>query len=529
MRKSLYCLLILSFALLLSGRVVGQLSPGELSKYHEHLEGLSNCTQCHDLGKKVTNQKCLECHTEIADRIKNNKGYHVSDEVKNKDCFSCHSDHHGRDFEIVRFKIEDFEHDKTGYKLEGAHTKKKCSDCHQSKNIQEKSIREKKYSYLGLNSECLSCHTDYHQNTMSKSCLDCHDHQAFKPAPKFIHDKTEFPLRGKHKDVDCEKCHKIETVAGEKFQKFKGIEFASCTSCHEDVHKNKFGQNCTKCHSEQSFHVIKKMDDFDHSSTGFDLIGKHQSLTCKSCHKTNYTKKLAHNRCSDCHTDYHKGEFDPKKYSDCNVCHDENGFDVSSFEFDQHQKTSFPLDGSHLATPCFACHQKENRWTFRNIGTTCNDCHDNIHDLFMDAKYYPENKCTSCHQTDLWKRVEFDHVKTGYELEGKHKEKSCRDCHFVEKEGGKPVQRFSSLNSECKQCHTDKHYGQFEVDGKTDCLRCHGYIKWKEISFNHDNTKFPLDGKHKNVACEKCHKPKQEGQVVFTEYKIKEFKCEDCH
>lgn len=529
MHSTIYKIFVLAFFLIWWGEGFAQLSPGELSKYHKHLEGLSNCTQCHDLGKKVSNQKCLDCHTEIAVRIESNKGYHASKEVIGKDCFSCHSDHHGREFQIVRFIVEEFEHHKTGYNLEGAHREQECSDCHQSKFIQQEKIREKQYTYLGLNAECLSCHTDYHQNTMATSCLDCHDHQAFKPAPNFIHDQTDFPLRGKHKEVDCEKCHEVTIVSGEKFQKFSGVEFGNCTSCHEDVHENKFGQNCTKCHSEQSFHEIKTMDNFDHSTTGFDLVGKHLLVNCKTCHKKSYTTPLPHKSCSDCHSDYHKGEFDPKVYSDCDACHNEQGFDVTSFGLEEHEKTNFALDGSHLATPCFACHQKENRWTFRNIGKTCFDCHENIHATYMDAKYYPENNCTSCHQTDLWKAVVFDHLKTGYELEGKHKEQTCRDCHFVEKEGQKAVQRFLTLNSDCLQCHTDVHHRQFDTEGSTNCLRCHEYFDWQPSKFNHDNTLFPLDGKHKNVACAKCHKPKQENQVVYTEYKIKDYRCEDCH
>ncbi len=42
-----------------------QISPGELSKAHSHLEGLTNCTKCHVLGEKETTSKCLDCHKEI--------------------------------------------------------------------------------------------------------------------------------------------------------------------------------------------------------------------------------------------------------------------------------------------------------------------------------------------------------------------------------------------------------------------------------------------------------------------------------
>ncbi|HSG67212.1 MAG TPA: cytochrome c3 family protein, partial [Bacteroidales bacterium] len=80
-----------------------QLSPGDLAAVHAHLEGTTNCTQCHVLGDKVSNEKCLDCHREIKARIDQNKGYHSSGEVSGKDCFECHNDHHGRNFQIIRF------------------------------------------------------------------------------------------------------------------------------------------------------------------------------------------------------------------------------------------------------------------------------------------------------------------------------------------------------------------------------------------------------------------------------------------
>ncbi len=46
-----------------------QISPGELSREHAKFEGLQNCTKCHTLGEGLSNQKCLDCHTEIKVRI----------------------------------------------------------------------------------------------------------------------------------------------------------------------------------------------------------------------------------------------------------------------------------------------------------------------------------------------------------------------------------------------------------------------------------------------------------------------------
>ncbi len=108
-----------------------QLSPGELSRYHAKLEGLNNCTQCHELGEDVTAAKCLTCHTAIKQRIAAGEGYHSSPEVKAERCAKCHGEHFGREFELVYWKDgkEKFDHSKTGYALVGAHAKQECKAC----------------------------------------------------------------------------------------------------------------------------------------------------------------------------------------------------------------------------------------------------------------------------------------------------------------------------------------------------------------------------------------------------------------
>jgi hypothetical protein len=509
-----------------------QISPGELSEVHSSLEGMSNCTQCHILGDKVSDEKCLACHTEIKDRVDKHKGYHSSSDVKGKSCVACHNDHHGKNFEIVRFDKEKFDHKLAGFELFGAHSKKKCEDCHKPANISNLKIRNKKFStYLGLNTECLACHADYHQNTLSKTCTNCHDYTAFKPAPNFDHSKTKFQLAGKHQNVTCIQCHKIEVKNGKNYQAFAGIIFSSCTNCHKDMHNGLFGQDCRQCHSEESFHNIAGMVNFDHNKTNFKLVDKHQKVACKSCHKgASFTLPVKHDLCTDCHTDYHTGQFAKQGVSpDCSSCHSTRGFVGSSYTIEKHNAGTFPLQGAHLATPCFACHKKTEKWSFQQIGIKCSDCHKDIHDPFIDKKYYPEASCNSCHSEESWNQIKFDHVKTGFPLSGAHQAQTCRTCHFIKDSAGVVSQRFSGFKSTCTNCHKDIHAGQFETAGTTDCKRCHEFTNWKIPTFDHNKTNFKLDGRHKNVACNKCHKPVQVNELTYVQYKLKEYKCETCH
>jgi hypothetical protein len=205
-------------------------------------------------------------------------------------------------------------------------------------------------------------------------------------------------------------------------------------------------------------------------------------------------------------------------------------FTEFSYTIDQHNAGVFPLKGAHVATPCFACHKKQENWKFKEIGKNCKDCHDNIHQTFISDKYYPDANCEICHNLNRWNDVKFDHTKTKFELEGAHAKQTCRDCHFNKEKTGHANQIFEGLATNCTTCHKDVHAKQFEINGVTDCNKCHNSDSYKPASkFDHSKAKFVLDGKHLNVACIKCHKEVTEQGVTFVLYKTNKFKCEDCH
>jgi hypothetical protein len=63
---------------------------------------------------------------------------------------------------------------------------------------------------------------------------------------------------------------------------------------------------------------------------------------------------------------------------------------------------------------------------------------------------------------------------------------------------------------------------------KSGCEFCHIVDSWRKTSIDHAQTKLPLDGRHKEIACRKCHEKAIEGKqsLQFTELPVR---CQGCH
>ncbi len=60
---------LLVVMILTTAPVAAQISPGDLSRAHQNLEGIANCQQCHETGRELSGAKCLACHTEIKAQV----------------------------------------------------------------------------------------------------------------------------------------------------------------------------------------------------------------------------------------------------------------------------------------------------------------------------------------------------------------------------------------------------------------------------------------------------------------------------
>ena len=174
-------------------------------------------------------------------------------------------------------------------------------------------------------------------------------------------------------------------------------------------------------------------------------------------------------------------------------------------------------------------HKKSKEWTFSKMGKNCVNCHKNEHKGLIEDKFYPEENCTICHNVTKWKTVTFDHNRTAYKLEEAHAKVACSACHYRKNENGIETQLFKSTSKECSTCHKDTHANQFAIAGKTDCSKCHGMDDWHKSRFNHNSSRFKLDGEHVKVNCVECHKPVSDKNGKYIDFKFENIECSSCH
>jgi hypothetical protein len=472
---------------------VGQLiSPGELSVPHAELEGLRACTNCHELrAKGVEGTLCLDCHTALRARIEAGRGYHPGTNAADN-CARCHKEHFGRDFDLLHFDSLGFEHSETGWSPEGAHEELECRECHKSSLVRSREVRifKGRYgaldrTYLGLDTECISCHQadDPHGSQFAdRTCESCHGQETWDDPPGFDHDATRYALTGLHARVACADCHppvRGGSAASGAELRFTGLQFGQCTACHEDAHDGGMGAACSSCHATRGWDRVGEETlrrRFDHESV-YRLEGAHGEAECGACHSAtssgtealqiryrpgtegkSYPSPLSEG-CVSCHRDEHGGELaESSGGSACDRCHGQDEWIPARYDFRRHnEEASFVLQGAHVAVPCLDCHPDPepsgaSPGRFRmGLGGSCADCHAPAD---PHAGQFEDRSCDACHGDRTFRIPGFDHDRTRYPLDGAHREVACAACHSEEAgPGGLRFTRYRPLGSECTDCH----------------------------------------------------------------------------
>ena len=397
---------------------------------HSHIK--VRCVECHADPQHYasTPRDCYSCHRKD-DKHKNTLG---------PKCENCH--------DANRWKVARYDHARSRFPLLQSHIKVKCVECHADPN-----------HYAGTARDCYSCHRkdDFHKGRFNPRCETCHDPGKWKRSA-FRHDHdTHYALRGSHRTVKCESCHRVP-VAREKTP-------TVCYACHrnDDVHKGVLGEKCESCHAETKWTQSR----FDHDrDSRFPLREKHRTAKCGGCHKDAGFREKAPSTCVACHErdDRDKGH-NGQLGNQCERCHAERSWRETTFD---HKQSRFLLLGRHVDVECRKCHASI---AFKDAKSACVSCHTK--DDYHKARLGP--RCEQCHDARDWKAWKFDHDRNSrFKLTGAHVRVACLVCH------AKPVADKLELATDCASCHLksdDVHLGSYG----TQCERCHVPDNWRKI------------------------------------------------
>jgi hypothetical protein len=285
---------------------------------------------------------CVACHKDVvttgvprSERVADFRGLKTA-------CTSCHRDVHsgqlGAQCETCHttsnFHIRTYTHTRFSEFFAGEHAPVACDRCHvreAARRAADASAPLLDVTFKNLPTSCATCHRDVHLGQEGTNCEACHNVQTAKfAASGFAHEKTAFPLTGRHGAVRCDQCHKPETggfpARSGTAVRYKGVP-AECRACHADVHLGQLAATCENCHTTTTF----KQERYKHRSTslaatGF-FSGRHAAASCEQCHKPVAGRFPAGNgtaiqyrldpQCVTCHRDVHFGALG----STCERCH----------------------------------------------------------------------------------------------------------------------------------------------------------------------------------------------------------------
>jgi hypothetical protein len=380
-------------------------------------------------------------------------------------CESCHTSIRWQPGGQIRF-----DHSATRFPLTGKHSAVACSKCHHGARFSDPVAHE----------HCMDCHTpDPHKGQFRDradggDCAACHDEKGFKPALFTLtsHQRTAYPLLGKHSEVQCGQCH---APAGSDTKYRIGHE--QCRNCHKDEHAGQFAgpphlDRCEDCHTVDGFHP-STFSAGDHAKARFPLAGSHRAVACMECHQSKVPSDV-HGQfhfddlsCPLCHESPHGRQFtaaaSPRRVASgefkCSSCHTERSWkETATFD---HEQTAFPLAGAHQRVTCVECHRTAGQQTdirdvvFGSAPQACSGCHEDVHAGQFDRNNTAAD-CGQCHTPVEWKQTTFDHEKySSFSLTGAHERVACSQCHLEAKDvNGRQVTTYRGTPRECAACHS---------------------------------------------------------------------------
>ena len=267
-------------------------------------------------------------------------------------------------------------------------------------------------------------------------------------------------------------------------------------------------------------HAAEDFKSFDHFTTGFPLLGKHEFLDCSACHIGGQFKGTPM-ECVLCHNNSRA----PGKHAEhipssnrCDDCHTEQSWKGARYD---HSDVVEPCTNCHnnivalgktpshiLSTEqCEDCH---NTITFARVGRvdhiavlgSCSSCHNNVVAIGKHPGHIQTtSECDLCHNTTTWLSAGFDHSNVtqpceschnGITSTGKHPGhiQTTFDCDYCHNTSSWLNARFdhAAVTQACSACHTNvtaTGKPATHITTTAECNSCHFTSGWQNIAFDH--------------------------------------------
>lgn len=363
----------------------------------------------------------------------------------------------------------EFNHDQTGFLLNGAHQRLRCDSCH-AKGVFKGTPRRCQYCH-SQSSKLATIKKSSNHIQSTNNCDDCHT------------EVTWTSVRVDHSAVigSCVTCHNGTKGQGKPANHVQSHD--RCDSCHRTItwspaffdHDNVTG-SCFNCHN------------------GSTATGKHPQHIQSS------------NQCDDCHrtTAWRPAGFDHSNVTGaCSTCH--NGTTA----------TGKPAQHIQSSNICEDCHRTTS-WIpaifdHSNITGTCYSCHNGTTAPGKPNNHIQSsNQCEDCHSTTAWTPAGFDHSNAAG---------SCSTCHNGLNATGKPNDHFITA-LQCDECHNTTVWNPADFRhtspnypgdhrASLSCISCHSgnseTVNWPSPSYKPD-----CAGCHANNFKQDSHKKSEE-------------------
>ena len=260
-------------------------------------------------------------------------------------------------------------------------------------------------------------------------------------------------------------------------------------------------------------------------------VTSHAELSCDACHVAPWSQETMATRCLSCHADVaaelqtpgtvHSIAFSGNAVTCQLGCHTEHRGAAASLTLtgNAHEDPrGYSLAGHKIKSngedfKCLDCHvQRVDKFDVK----ICLDCHRGVDAVFAQTHFDTfGDQCLRCHDGIDTYGKRFDHNAVSYKLTGKHATVACGGCHV----NARTIAQLKAAPQTCYACHQkdDKHAGTYSQD----CAQCHTTADWAQITVDHNQTGFPLTGKHATVDCALCH--------VNGTFQYTPVSCNACH